>query len=191
MSVSLAEEAEEKQRERAKQAGVDTKKRGVLSREVSMSRMFKSKNKATSSTTAATSAPSFLVSETRRRETEAKPLKREPSINETSTILVEATPMKPVRTVSMSQIQFPESQAPLQSRTTLFQRTSSTLSNVDDQEEIWDLPGSSSPDILLLTPSRGVGSIGGVGEQSTTDAEDEEDDDWAVKTPTKVRRRRT
>ncbi|KAE9409198.1 hypothetical protein BT96DRAFT_1012792 [Gymnopus androsaceus JB14] len=182
LSVSLAEEAEEKQRERAKQAGVGTKKRGVLSREVSMSRVFKSKNKASSSSTAATTAPSFLVSDARRRETEVKPFKREPSIHESSTVLVEATPMKPVRTVTMSQLT--ETQAPLHSRTTLFQRTSSTLSSVGE-EEIWDLPGSSSPDVLLLTP----GGVCSVDEQGLDDSD--EDGNWAVKTPTKAGKRRS
>ncbi|KAJ3830319.1 hypothetical protein F5878DRAFT_523485 [Lentinula raphanica] len=177
LSVSLAEEAEEKQK--AKNAVRGTSKARVLSREVSMT--FKTKSKTMDRANSVTAAPSFLVSDSRaKRELEPKVIKRELSRSDGETILVEATPLKPVRAVTMSQ-----SKGPLLS-STLFSRTSSKLSAVD--EEIWDLPGSSSPDILSLTPTAGNGSTGSSRGAGATDEDEEED--WVVSTPTKTSKKR-
>ncbi|KAJ4485661.1 hypothetical protein J3R30DRAFT_3441047 [Lentinula aciculospora] len=176
LSVSLAEEAEEKHK--AKKTGLGTNKGRLLSREVSMT--FKLKSKVLDSTNV-TAPTSFLMSDTRRREPEARTTKRESSMNEAAIVLVEATPMKPIRTASVTQTQMQGSTL----GTTLFPRASSMLSSVSE-EEIWDPAGSSSPDVLLLTPTRGTGSTRSVEEDSTDGMEE----DWVVNTPTKAVRKR-
>ncbi|KAJ3750912.1 hypothetical protein DFH05DRAFT_1567457 [Lentinula detonsa] len=176
LSISLAEEAEEKHK--AKKTVMGSNKGRVLSREVSMS--FKTKSKPLDKTNVS-AATSFLVFDTRRLESETKVIKREPSMNEAETVLVEATPMKPIRTVSMSQTQM---KGPSLS-TSLFPRTSSMLSAVGE-EEIWDPPGSSSPDILSLTPTKGIGSTRSEEEAHIYGVEE----DWVVNTPTKAGRKR-
>ena len=121
----------------------------------------------TPSLTSVTMVPSFLVSDSRKGH-DPKPIKREP----TATVLVEATPLKPSRTMSLSQVN------ELQSQTAVpffFSRTESKLSNVDEEEDFWDLPGSSSPEILSLTP---IGNA----EKRSLDAVDEE---TLASTPTK------
>ncbi|KAH7881133.1 uncharacterized protein C8R40DRAFT_19096 [Lentinula edodes] len=176
LSVSLAEEAEERQK--AKTTGSGANKGRVLSREVSMS--FKSKSKAPEIKHIA-AAPSFLESDTRRREPETRSIKREPSMNDAATILVEATPMKPIRTVSLSQTR---TQGPSLA-TTLFPRMPSMLSSVNE-EEIWNPPGSSSPDVLSLTPTKDAGSTGSTEEHFMDGMER----DWPTSTPTRAGRRR-
>lgn len=106
---------------------------------------FKSKNKAPTATTAATA--SFWLSESHPRKQD-KPTKHEPSV----TVLVEVTPSKPVRTVSISQVQITysttilveatpvklvwTSQSHSTSRTGLFSRAPSLLGSVGEEEEI-------------------------------------------------------
>ncbi|KIK70528.1 hypothetical protein GYMLUDRAFT_234983 [Collybiopsis luxurians FD-317 M1] len=168
LSVSLADEAEQK----ARQGISGTNKRRVLSREVSMS--FKSKGKPSSTSSATTT--SFLVLDN-RREHERKPVKREP----TATVLVEATPVKPARTASISQIH------QSQSHPTLFSRSESKLSMVGEEEEFWELPGSSSPDVLSLTPVGGVDITRAVDKHPI----DVLEGDGVVSTPTKAKRKRS
>ncbi|KAJ3869282.1 hypothetical protein EV359DRAFT_30423 [Lentinula novae-zelandiae] len=176
LSVSLAEEAEERQK--AKTTGSVASKGRVLSREVSMS--FKSKIKAPEMKNIA-AASSFLESDTRRREPETRSIKREPSMNDVATVLVEATPMKPIRTVSLSQTR---TQGPSLA-TKLFPRMPSMLSSVNE-EEVWNPPGSSSPDVLSLTPTKDAGSTGSTEEHFMDGMEG----DWPVSTPTRAGRRR-
>lgn len=109
--------------------------------------LFKSKNKAPTATTAATA--SFWLSESHPRKQD-KPTKHEPSV----TVLVEATPSKPVRTVSMSQVHIADSttilveatpvksvwtsQSHSTSQTGLFSCAPSLLGSVGEEEEIWN-----------------------------------------------------
>ncbi|KAF9059026.1 hypothetical protein BDP27DRAFT_1371944 [Rhodocollybia butyracea] len=163
LSVSLAEEAEGKQK--AKRTGLGSNKGRVLSREVSMS--FKSKNKVPTATTAATA--SFWLSESHPREQD-KPTKHEPSV----TVLVEATPSKPVRTVSMSQVHIADSTTILVEATLVKSPAWKRWQRRRDLE-------SSSPDILMLTPGKGARA-----DKPFID----DDAEWTVSTPTKVRKRR-
>ncbi|KAF9058789.1 hypothetical protein BDP27DRAFT_1505328 [Rhodocollybia butyracea] len=158
LSVSLAEEAEGKQK--AKCTGLGLNKGRVLSREVSMS--FKSKNKAPTATTAATA--SFWLSESHPREQD-KPTKHEPSV----TVLVEATPSKPVRTVSMSQVHIADSTTILVEATPVKSPAWKRWRRRRDLE-------SSSPDIFMLTPGKGARA-----DEPFID----DDAKWTVSTPTK------
>ncbi|KAF9024534.1 hypothetical protein BDP27DRAFT_1438172 [Rhodocollybia butyracea] len=123
---------------------------------------FKSKNKAPTATTAATA--SFWLSESHPCEQD-KPTKHEPSV----TVLVEATPSKPVRTVSMSQVHIADSMTILVEATPVKSPAWKRWRRRRDLE-------SSSPDILMLTPGKGA----------RADKPFINDDaEWTVSTPTK------
>ncbi|KAF9060613.1 hypothetical protein BDP27DRAFT_1370391 [Rhodocollybia butyracea] len=131
-----------------------------------VSMLFKSKNNVPTATTAATA--SFWLSESHPREQD-KPTKHEPSV----TVLVEATPSKPVRTVSMSQVHIAESTTILVEATLVKSPAWKCWQRRRDLE-------SSSPDILMLTPGKGARA-----DKPFID----DDAEWTVSTPTKVRKR--
>ncbi|KAF5392509.1 hypothetical protein D9757_002288 [Collybiopsis confluens] len=158
LSISLAEEAEQK----AKQGVSGPTKRRMFSREVSMS--FRARSK-TPSLSLLTMGSSFLISNS-RKDHNPRLVKREP----TGTVLVEATPLKPVRTMALSQVEESYNQIAVPA---LFSRTTSKSSNIDKEEDLWELPGSTSPQVLSLTP---IGKV--------TNAE------TLMSTPTKAKRKR-
>ncbi|KAF9070207.1 hypothetical protein BDP27DRAFT_1420249 [Rhodocollybia butyracea] len=124
---------------------------------------FKSKNKAPTATTAATA--SFWLSESHPREQD-KPTKHEPSV----TVLVEATPSKPVRTVSMLQVHIADSTTILVEATPVKSPAWKRWRRRKDLE-------SSSPDILMLTPGKGA---------RANEPFIDDDAEWTVSTPTKI-----
>ncbi|KAG7447555.1 uncharacterized protein BT62DRAFT_993235 [Guyanagaster necrorhizus] len=156
LSVSLAQE---KERERAESVGTNSKKR-VLNREVSMSMVFKGK-------------PKPKVKETHKEQ--PKPMEPKPK-NEGVT-LVEATPVKPKPPKRLGLSRVHNTQTQTASSSSLF---SSKLTAKDEEEEVWDLPSSESPDILLLK---------GTGSQGDIFGSDDEDAAFFVPvTPTKGRK---
>ncbi|KAF9067805.1 hypothetical protein BDP27DRAFT_1364616 [Rhodocollybia butyracea] len=125
--------------------------------------LFKSKNKAPTATTAATA--SFWLSESHPRKQD-KPTKHEPSV----TVLVEATPSKPVRTVSMSQVHIADS-------TTILVEATPVKSPAWKRWRRRRYLESSSPDILMLTPGKGA-----CADEPFID----DDAEWTVSTPMKT-----
>ncbi|GLB40855.1 putative DNA replication regulator SLD3 [Lyophyllum shimeji] len=166
LSVSLAQERIERERERSVTAGPSKKR--VLNREVSMSRAFKPKPKPKPSKAEARKRAGSEPQTQPEAEAEARKKKDE------GVTLVEATPTKPRiapgRTQSQSQFHSQsgsQSQSQSQSlfgaghasRARSFVIQSSLRLGAEDEdeeeeEEEWRLPGSSSPDILLLAPGR-------------------------------------
>ncbi|KAG5644438.1 hypothetical protein DXG03_008533 [Asterophora parasitica] len=140
LSVSLAQERSE--RERSVTAGA-LKKR-VLNREVSMSRAFKPKARPSQD-----DENKAKAAETTRKLEEAA--KKAP-VKAQGVLLVEATPTKPKHSRSASTFSFNGT------RTQSFSLQSSlgAKDDGDDDEDEWLLPGSSSPDVLLLGRGRGV-----------------------------------
>lgn len=137
--------AQEKANQRAGSTGPSTgtgAKKRVLSREISMSRVFKGKGKA---------KPSGLNISLKIKEEEkekarllAKPVRRDEGVT-----LVDATPVKarPPRTLSFSSQSL--------SQVALFQSSGSVLSGRapefdDDEEEEWEVQRSSSPGTSFL-----------------------------------------
>ncbi|KAG6830394.1 hypothetical protein H0H87_008281 [Tephrocybe sp. NHM501043] len=141
LSVSLAQERLE--RERSVTAGPSKKR--VLNREVSMSRAFKPKPRPVQEELVKKKPP--LPNEAAaKRET-----KRDEGV-----LLVEATPTRPKLGRTQSTISFG-----VRSQSSIFSVVTA-LSEKEDEEE-WLIPGSSSPDILLLGPGRRVDEDDDVG----------------------------
>lgn len=136
LSVSLAQERDQ----RANSIGAGPKRR-VLNREVSMSRVFKPKPKASNNVAAEEDAK-------RKGKVKKVPDKVVLAEKDKGVTLVEATPVK-ARVLSKSQSQ-------LGVQKLKFTGTSSTLLALrEEKEEIWDLP--SSPDVMLLCASNSAG----------------------------------
>ncbi|KAG6886410.1 hypothetical protein C0992_004092 [Termitomyces sp. T32_za158] len=130
LSVSLAQERLD--RERSVTAGPSKKR--VLNREVSMSRAFKPKQRPAQEELA------------KKKENEIA-LKKETKPRDEGVTLVEATPTKPKPAKLRSTLSFAG-----RSQSHIFQ---TAMTDREDEEE-WLLPGSSSPDVLLLGPGRQV-----------------------------------
>ncbi|KAG7097379.1 hypothetical protein E1B28_004729 [Marasmius oreades] len=144
LSLSLAEEAEE--RRRAASTGPS---RRLLTREVSMNRSFKNVTKASQENADSSQSQSTAVKST------VKPIKSENK--DQGLTLVEATPVKPrekrVRALSrapsqsQSQILVPES--PTKPVGGLMGSLSFHASTIEEEEE-WQLLGNTSPSVLYL-----------------------------------------
>ncbi|KAG6918752.1 hypothetical protein DXG01_011943 [Tephrocybe rancida] len=141
LSVSLAQERIE--RERSVTAGPSKKR--ILNREVSMSRAFKPKSRPVQDEPAR-----------KRASLQSEAAKKEPKPRDEGVLLVEATPTKPTLGRSQSKFAFGA-----HSQSNMF--PASVLVDEADDEEEWLLPGSSSPDILLLGPGRRVEDAESVG----------------------------
>ncbi|KAG6877131.1 hypothetical protein C0993_010083 [Termitomyces sp. T159_Od127] len=128
LSVSLAQERLE--RERSVTAGPSKKR--VLNREVSMSRAFKPK-------------PRPVQEELAKKKENDAVLKKETKTRDEGVTLVEATPTKLKPAKLQSALFFAG-----RSQNSIFQ----TFKTDREDEEEWFLPGSSSPDVLLLGPGR-------------------------------------
>ncbi|KAG6814264.1 hypothetical protein H0H92_015379 [Tricholoma furcatifolium] len=131
LSISLAQERIE--RERSVTAGASKKR--VLNREVSMSRAFKPKAK-----------PAQEEAPKKKAPNEAN-VKKEAKSRDEGVLLVEATPTKPKLGRSQSSLSFRN-----HSQSQVFLPLASIGGDEDDDE--WRLPGSNSPDVLLLGPGR-------------------------------------
>ncbi|KAG6890806.1 hypothetical protein C0995_003239 [Termitomyces sp. Mi166 len=130
LSVSLAQERLE--RERSVTAGPSKKR--ILNREISMSRAFKPKSRPVEDDLAKKKANDAVS-------------KKETKSRDEGVTLVEATPTKPKPARSQSTSSFAGRSQSLIFLTAMADREG-------NEEEEWLLPGSSSPDILLLGPGR-------------------------------------
>lgn len=193
-SLSISLEQERREKERAGSVGVNKKR--VLNREVSMSRVFKSKPKIQR-----TESKKELAVGQEKEKAGGKTSSRDMGVT-----LVEETPVKPrARSCSQSQVQLQMNSQPTGSQRqatgrsasssfrtgSLFGSARSKLGDEDpfeDSEEIWQL--HSSPDVLLLNPEPRKGGGGSVfgGMMSDVD-EDDEDGDFRMMTPSKPSRR--
>ncbi|KAF8067597.1 hypothetical protein FPV67DRAFT_1492599 [Lyophyllum atratum] len=138
LSVSLA-------LERERSVTTNPPKKRVLNREISMSRAFKPK---------AHTGPKIDASKKTSSQVEAPPKKEK----DEGMLLVEATPTKPKLTRTQSQSTFGNAEE-IRSRARSFViqsslRLGSGMEEQEEEEEEWRLPGSSSPDVLLLGPGR-------------------------------------
>lgn len=148
LSVSLAQERME--RERSITAGPPKKR--VLNREISMSRAFKPKTHPSQDEDSKAKAESK-----KRTVLQAEATKK--TIKDEGVLLVEATPTKPKLARSSSSFSFNASKIAAEgtgprTQSFLIQSPLGTMDMEDDDDEEWRIPGSSSPDILLLGPGR-------------------------------------
>lgn len=193
-SLSISLEQERREKERAGSVGVNKKR--VLNREVSMSRVFKSKPKMQR-----TESKKELTAGQGKEKAGGKTNSRDVGVT-----LVEETPVKPrARSCSQSQVQSQVNSQPAGSQRQATGRSASSSykagglfvlgrskmgdeETLEDSEEIWQL--HSSPDVLLLNPEPRKGGGGSVfgGMMSDVD-EDDEDGDFRMLTPSKPSRR--
>ncbi|KAF5381575.1 hypothetical protein D9615_005380 [Tricholomella constricta] len=168
LSVSLAQERE---RERERSVTTLVPKKRVLNREVSMSRAFKPKARPSQEEESVRKAKIGLQNEGARA-------KKDPTTTTATTkkdegvLLVEATPTRPKLARSQSTFLVKETADGTGTRSrpqsfsfqaSLGRKDDTDDDDNDDDEDEWRLPGSSSPDVLLLKRGRHVGDAQAAG----------------------------